>query len=94
MQGYSELAIDVHPPNVELFGIDNWVQQILGEVVKPLYEKFENEVDWLQAKELFELKTVAALDSRKGCRKQGVGRVLSGPEAIERIWRKKGGSFG
>lgn len=46
---------------------------------------FENDVDWLQAQTLFGLKTVKALDSKKGFEKCGIGRVLRGPEAIERI---------
>ena len=46
---------------------------------------FTNEVDWLQAKTLFKLKAVKALDSKKGFEKQGIGRVLNGAEAIEII---------
>jgi len=46
---------------------------------------FTNEIDWLQAKTLFGLKTVKALDSKKGFEKMGIGRVLNGAEAIERI---------
>lgn len=46
---------------------------------------FDNDVDWLQAQTLFQLKTVKALDSKKGFEKMGIGRVIRGPEAIERI---------
>ena len=46
---------------------------------------FDNEVDWLQAQSLFELKTVQALGSKQGFRKMGVGRVLKGAEALEKL---------
>lgn len=46
---------------------------------------FDNDIDWLQAQTLFELKTVKALDSKKGYEKQGIGRVLNGAEALNKI---------
>lgn len=46
---------------------------------------FDNSVDWLQAESIFGLKAVKALDSKKGYKKQGVGRVIRGVDAIERI---------
>ena len=46
---------------------------------------FDNSVDWLQAESLFGLKTVQALSSKDGFRKMGVGRVLKGSEALERL---------
>lgn len=46
---------------------------------------FDNDVDWLQALTLFELKTVKALDSKPGFEKAGIGRVVDGAKAIERI---------
>jgi len=46
---------------------------------------FDNEVDWLQAKTLLGIGKVQALDSHKGFEKAGVGRVLKGAEAIERL---------
>lgn len=52
---------------------------------------FDNSVDWLQAQSLFGLKTVKALDSKKGYKKQGVGRVLKGAEALENIRKSFGG---
>lgn len=68
----------------------NFSQELLEEhnyVV--LY--FDNSVDWLQAQSLFGLKTVKALDSKKGYKKQGVGRVLKGAEALENIRKSFGG---
>lgn len=47
--------------------------------------KFENEIDWLQALSLLNLETVKALDSKNGFEKRGVGRVVDGAGAIEKI---------
>lgn len=46
---------------------------------------FDNDIDWLQALTLFELKTVKALDSKPGYEKMGVGRVVNGAGALDRI---------
>lgn len=46
---------------------------------------FDNDVDWLQAQTLLGLKSVKALDSKKGFEKIGVGRVLRGAYALEKI---------
>ena len=46
---------------------------------------FDNDIDWLQALTMFGLKTVKALDSRPGFEKQGIGRVLNGADALNRI---------
>jgi len=49
---------------------------------------FDNTVDWLQAKSLFDLKNVKSLSSREGYVQVGVGRVLKGREALERLRRE------
>jgi ParB-like chromosome segregation protein Spo0J len=49
---------------------------------------FDNEVDWLQAQTLLDLKPVRALHTKKGFMTQGIGRVIEGAEAIERIRQK------
>lgn len=46
---------------------------------------FDNDIDWLQALTLFDLKTVKALDSKEGFQKMGIGRVLNGAEALNKI---------
>lgn len=46
---------------------------------------FDNAVDWLQAESLLGLKKVQALGSKQGFRKMGVGRVIKGSEALERL---------
>jgi len=43
---------------------------------------FDNEIDWLQAETLFDLKTV---ESKHALKHWGVGRVLKGAEAIRKI---------
>ena len=52
---------------------------------------FDNEVDWAQAETLFRIGQVRSFSTRKdgkitrGNRKIGVGRVLNGAQALERI---------
>lgn len=46
---------------------------------------FDNEVDWLQALSLFDLKTVMALHSKKGFIRSGLGRVIKGATAIQKL---------
>lgn len=53
--------------------------------------KFHNEVDWLQAQTVFGLEQVTALSTRKdgvltkGMRRVGMGRVVDGAMALNRI---------
>jgi hypothetical protein len=46
---------------------------------------FDNDIDWLQAQSLFEIKTVKAGNDKPGFIKRGIGRVIKGPEAINKI---------
>ena len=46
---------------------------------------FDNDIDWLQAQTLFDLETVKALDSKPGYQKMGVGRVVNGAQAINKL---------
>ena len=46
---------------------------------------FDNDVDWLQAQTLLGLKTVKSLDSKEGFEKKGIGRVMDGASAINKI---------
>jgi ParB-like chromosome segregation protein Spo0J len=46
---------------------------------------FNNDIDWLNAMSLFDLKTVKALHSKPGFEGRGIGRVLDGPKAINKI---------
>lgn len=40
------LALYVYVPPEQPYG-DNWVEQVLGEVVRPVYERFKTKIDWL-----------------------------------------------
>lgn len=66
--------------------------EILGEEHNYIVLYFDNEVDWLQAETLFELEQVKAWPTGKKENKKmervGVGRVLNGAKAIERILKK------
>lgn len=46
---------------------------------------FEADVDWLQIKSILDLETVKALHSKDGYEAKGVGRVVDGAEAIQKI---------
>lgn len=46
---------------------------------------FDNSIDWLQALSLFDIKNKKALHSKKGFEVIGVGRVLKGSDAINKI---------
>jgi len=48
---------------------------------------FDNTVDWQAAKEVFGLKTVKALDSRKGYERKGIGRVIMGSPIVKKLLR-------
>ena len=65
--------------------------EILGEEHNYIVLYFDNEVDWLQAETLFDLKQVQCPSTRKdgkitnSMKRVGVGRVLKGKEALERL---------
>ena len=65
--------------------------EILGEEHNYIVLYFDNEVDWLQAESLFNLKNVKNLSTRKdgkitkGMEGKGIGRVIKGREAIDKI---------
>ena len=47
--------------------------------------KFENDIDWIQAKTIFELKTETGRRANGKEWSKGIGRVLNGDEAIKKI---------
>lgn len=49
---------------------------------------FDNVMDWQVAQDLFEIKTVKALDSREGYKRKGIGRVLRCEKYLE--WLRRG----
>lgn len=81
---------------------DDETEELLEEEVKPEVEFtevleeennyivlfFNNEIDWLQAESLFDIKSVKGLSTRKdgkGNPSKGIGRVLNGAEALAKI---------
>ena len=69
--------------------------QVLDETHNYIVLYFDNEVDWLQAQTLFDIKPVRLLSTKKGennvnGQKIGVGRVLRGVEVINRLLKENG----
>ena len=67
--------------------------QILDESHNYIVLYFDNEVDWLQAQTLFNIKNVRLLSTKKGANnvngnKIGVGRVLRGVDVISRLMKE------
>lgn len=65
--------------------------EVLGEEHNYIVLYFDNEVDWLQAESLFDLKPVKNLSTRKDGKiskrmeSKGIGRVIKGRDAINKI---------
>ena len=69
--------------------------QVLDESHNYIVLYFDNEVDWLQAQTLFDIKPVRLLSTKKGenninGQRIGVGRVLRGVEVINRLLKENG----
>lgn len=101
-----DLLSDILPElDLDDFGID-WVEkeekkekvepeveftEILGEEHNYIVLYFDNEVDWLQAETLFNLKKVKCPSTRldgkinKNMERKGIGRVIKGRDAINKI---------
>ena len=93
---------DIVNINMEDFGFDLSEEEIEEMEQKPEYEftqelleshnyivlTFDNEMDWQVAQEKFGIKSVLALDSKKGYERKGVGRVIKGADILPLI---KGG---
>ena len=69
--------------------------QVLDETHNYIVLYFDNEVDWLQAQTLFDIKPVRLLSTKRGednvnGKKLGLGRVLRGVEVINRLLKENG----
>ena len=69
--------------------------QILDETHNYIVLYFDNEVDWLQAQTLFDIKPSRLLSTKRGennvnGKKIGVGRVLRGVDVISRLLKENG----
>ena len=91
--GFDEL-IDNLDENEEKEEIE--FSEVIGEEHNYIVLYFDNDVDWLQAESLFDLKKVKAGSTRKDgklneklCGRYGLGRVLKGSEAINKILEAK-----
>lgn len=70
--------------------------EVLGEEHNYIVLYFDNEVDWLQAKTLFEIQPVKAFSTRRDgttdngkMTRIGIGRVLRGSDAINKLLKDK-----
>lgn len=80
----ADMGIEVKEKKEEKEGEVPFTEELLEEhnyIV--LY--FDNSVDWLQAQSLFELEKKQALGSKENFRKIGIGRVIKGSEALEKV---------
>lgn len=50
---------------------------------------FDNQLDWQVAKDVFNIRSKHALDSREGYERKGVGRVIRGADVLEKIRGEK-----
>lgn len=71
--------------------------EVLGEEHNYIVLYFDNDVDWLQAQTVFGVQPVKALPTRRGGtqslafqKRIGVGRVINGAKAINRLLDNKG----
>ena len=69
--------------------------QVLDEYHNYVVLYFDNEVDWLQAQTILELKPVRLLSTKKGeenirSKMVGIGRVLRGVDVISRLLKENG----
>ena len=74
--------------------------EVLGEEHNYIVLYFDNEVDWLQAESLFDIKPTKCGSTRKDQKitskmnRVGIGRVLKGSEAINKILEAKNENIG
>ena len=90
-----EEQIEKAPMNAEVeFG------EVLGEEHNYIVLYFDNDVDWLQAESLFDIKPVKCGSTRKDgkisskMQRMGIGRVLKGSDAINKILGAKNENIG
>lgn len=65
-------------------GQEDFTKELLEEQNYVVFA-FDNVMDWNVIKDKFGIKTVAALDSKNGYEKKGVGRVLDGKILLQMI---------
>jgi hypothetical protein len=89
-----QLQNDLSLPGINWseFGVEDNTQSPEIEFSEELLEShnyivlyFDNEVDWMSAKDKLGIKTKHSLDSKKGYERKGIGRVIKGVDVIEKI---------
>lgn len=75
---------DIEKDNEDILGEIEFTEELL-ESSNYVVLYFDNEVDWLNAQTLFDLKVVKALNSKPTFEKKGVGRVLNGVKALQKL---------
>lgn len=95
---FIRLRLDQLKGDLEKGGIkaEDGEQEFTREILEEnnyLVFTFNSKLDWQVAQELFGLKSVQSLDSKKGYRKCGIGRVLSGSKLIQAMQGVKPDDF-
>lgn len=107
---------DILNINMEDFGFEKFIEEddeviieeepevefseVIGEEHNYIVLYFDNEVDWLQAESLFDIKPVKCGSTRKDKKildkmeRIGIGRVLKGSEALNKILEAKNENIG
>jgi len=86
---FDSLSDSIHIPELKIQIFDDEPEvELSAELMEShnyivLY--FDNDIDWLQAQTLFELKAVRSLHHK--LKQVGMGRVLPGPEAIQKLMK-------
>ena len=81
-------VLDEEKPEIEF-------SEVIGEEHNYIVLYFDNEVDWLQAESLFDIKPVKCGSTRKdgkiteSMNRVGIGRVINGAEAINKLMGDK-----
>jgi len=77
--------IQIFPANVQENKPEIEFAQELGEEHNYVVLFFNNKIDWLQLTSILELKIEKAFDCKPGYVKMGIGRVIDGAEAIQKL---------
>jgi ParB-like chromosome segregation protein Spo0J len=88
MTGFDDDELEKLLTDVPQFGGDKPEMEFTQELLEEhnyvvLY--FDNAMDWQTACDKLGIKTVKALDSKKGYERTGVGRVIRGADVIKRL---------
>jgi hypothetical protein len=80
--GEEEPEVD---PNALTGAVEEEFTQELMESHNYVVLYFDNDIDWMQAKEVLDLQSKHGLTSRVGLLRKGIGRVMRGAPIINRL---------